>query len=80
MSWINKIPGCFGSEDREFALHNNDRTRAQEMLSEALLSDVGFAEYKAELESWLTAQGCNPEHTQKQLKRISNLGSYFQYD
>ena len=80
MAWIDRIGGCFGSEDKMFALHGSDRTRAQGVLSEALTSNVGFAEYKKEIESWLKSQGCNEDHIARQMKRVSDLSSYFQYD
>lgn len=80
MSWTSKISGCFGFVDKKFALHNTDRTHAQQMLSEALLSNVGFAEYREEIEFWLKSQNLDQEHIAKQMKRVSNLDSYFQYD
>ncbi len=80
MSWTSKIGSSFGFADKEFALHHTDRTHAQEMLSEALLADVGFAEYKLEIESWLRRQNLSADHITKQMARVSNLGSYFQYN
>lgn len=80
MAWQDDISGCFGIEDKKFALHGSDRANAQKVLSEALLSGTGFADYKAAVKAWLEAQGCNPEHVKKEMERVSSLGSYFARD
>lgn len=80
MAWKNGISGCFGIEDKKFALHSSDRANAQKVLSEALSSGAGFAEYKAAFREWLENEGCNPEHVKKEMVRVSSLESYFTKD
>lgn len=80
MTWKNKIPSCFGMADKVFAGHNIEITHAQNVLNEALLSNVGFCEYVSEAEAWLKSQGCKPDHIETQIDRIKNLTSYFKND
>ncbi len=80
MGWKNKISGCFGAEDKEFALHASDTLRAAEMLKSACEENTGWAEYVAEIESWLVSQGCNAHHVAKQMERVKDIKNYLIYD
>lgn len=80
MSWEDRIRGCFGFKDKKFALHNTDRKHAQQVLSEALMDDVGHSEYLAAFRRWLENEGCNDQHVEEQMKRVALLSSYFTRD
>nr|WP_298059377.1 hypothetical protein [uncultured Halomonas sp.] len=80
MSWITRISGCFGAVDKKFAFHASDTLRAAEMLKVACEENVGWDEYIHEIKSWLTAQGCDKQHIDEQMKRVQDLKNYLVYD
>lgn len=80
MSWEEKISGCFGFVDKQFALHHSDGKHAAQLLAAANAENVGFNEFCQEIENWLVNQGCNKEHIDQEMERVRDIKSYFNYD
>ena len=53
MDWQERIRGCFGLEDRQFAGHPSDEERAFELLTQLRQEHVGWAEFERELRQQL---------------------------
>ena len=77
MTWNEKIPGCFGSEDSIFAGHHNDEERALELLRQCFAEGVSLAEVLKEIEAFLRRKHPTPAdqqqfntHIADQLKRV----------
>ena len=49
MDWKQKVPGCFGLADVEFALHPSDRVRAELAIKAAQASGANFDEFEKEV-------------------------------
>lgn len=77
MSFKEKIPGCFGCEDKIFSGHTFETERAKEMLIEALSETNSWSEFEKALHDYLESQNCSEEHIANQLKRVTNLTNYF---
>lgn len=80
MSFKDKIAGCFGSADKIFSGHYFDTQRAKDMLIEALQETESWSEFEGAIRDYLTKQGCTDEHISKQMKKIKDTQSYFNYD
>jgi len=80
MDWKDKIPGSFGSADKEFAGHACDCERAAELLEAANKAGVGLNEYLTEIENWLKSKGCGNDHIQKEMKKVKDIKRYLKHD
>lgn len=74
------IAGSYGTEDNVFAGHPSDRARAREALKIANAEEIGFDEYVQKHRDYLKGRGCSNEHIEKQIARVTNLESYFDFD
>lgn len=87
MCWQDKIGGCFGSEDKEFAIHPEDLKRAYEMLGKLLAANISMDEVEKSIKKYLNeaihkkyknkkndANALN-KHINKQLARAIGLYS-----
>lgn len=52
MDWKQKIPGCFGLNDGEFAIHPSDRSRAEQAIKAAQACGASFDDLEKEI-VWL---------------------------
>lgn len=76
MNWKEQIRGCFGSRDRIFAGHPNDHQRAQAMLIAAIQEGATKKEMHDAIKDFLTNEGCEKEHIEKQLREVFKVGTY----
>lgn len=71
MDWKDKISGCFGLDDREFAKHPSDDIRAFELLSILRNENVGWEEFSGELVKYLN--NTPKPHKSDQVKRVEKF-------
>lgn len=76
MDWKQKVPGCFGLVDVEFAAHPSDRVRADVAIKAAQACGAGFDEFEKEV-VWHCYKhlgpGAQSEHTGKQVATARQL-------
>ncbi len=70
MDWTQKIPGCFGSDDLNFAGHPCDAERAFDLLKECRDQNVGLQELENAVRQFLASKTANKQHIADQIKRI----------
>jgi len=72
MDWKQKIPGCFGLDDGEFAMHPSDRSRAEVAIKAAQASGANFDELEKEI-VWLCYKhlGGSDAHADYTIKQVA---------
>jgi hypothetical protein len=72
MDWKQKIPGCFGLVDGEFAVHPADRGRAEAAIKAAQACGANFDELEKEI-VWHCYKhlGGADAHTDYTIKQVS---------
>lgn len=70
VTWKGKVPGCFAGETAPFAVHPNDRKRAEKMLHLALREGAIFEAVIREARRWLKQQSVTKEMIEEQVQRI----------
>lgn len=78
MRWQNRISGCFGLADREFAGHPSDMERAFELLTQLRQEHVGWEEFEEELRSQLA--NMRKLGTDEQVKRVREAFQFWLLD
>lgn len=73
MSWEDQIQGCFGSEDKVFAGHNEDRERAKVMIEAAASAGASRREVRARLRKFLVERSCPNGHVRAQIREFHKL-------
>jgi hypothetical protein len=79
MAWQDKIGGCFGNADVEFATHPSDEKRAKELIAEAKAAGATREDFEKEM-VWhiykkVTAEGLLQPHIANQMKNCTECGS-----
>ena len=72
-TWKDRLPACFGSVDLKFASHQADEKRAKDMIREALGSGVSNREILNSIRVYLSTQGANRDHIEKQMPYARKL-------
>ena len=69
MAWDHQVGGCFGNMDKMFATHPPDEDRAFEWLKSLRERGIGWEAVRAQIEEYLKAEGCGPDHIAEQIMR-----------
>ena len=70
-SWKERLHGCFGNDDKKFALHSADEIWAREF--KKLLVEMGVTWAQVEMEVHRALEGCTPDHIDEQTKAAKRL-------
>lgn len=70
--WVQKIPNCFGAEDKQFAGHQSEVDAAIDLLRDLSGISISIDEVANEFEAWLRTQTSNEDHIQEQLQSVRN--------
>ena len=72
-TWKDRVPACFGNADLKFASHPKDEKRAKDMIQEALDSGASNREILNAIRVYLSTQGANREHIERQMPYARKL-------
>lgn len=69
--WRDKIPGCFGAEDKKFGRHPLDEARARELRDQLHREKVAWPDVERELRKHLA--GCTQEHIDAEIREAKRV-------
>jgi hypothetical protein len=75
MDWQDRVAGCFGNNDVEFAVHPMDQRRAKELIAAAQAAGATRDDFEKEME-WHVYKNRKYEmqaHLEKQVKRLHKM-------
>ena len=73
MAWKDLIPGCFGVDDLEFALHILDADKAMAMYTAAVEDGAYMHDVLMETKAFLVSKNATMEHIDEQLEKVAKL-------
>lgn len=74
ITWQDRIDGTLGSVDRRFAVHENDKDRAYDMLGQLRAESIGIQQVKKAYADKLRAKNCLPKVIDEAVQRV---GAFF---
>jgi len=77
MAWQHLIPGCFGDQDANFALHPYDEDRAKEAIKQAKAAGASCDDFEGEMLEYLRRkigdEGVRVSRTEAAITKLREL-------
>lgn len=70
-TWQEKIPACFGCDDKKFGRHALDEDRAKELKKQLDQEGVVWATVEIEIRGHLA--GCMPDHIETEVREAKKF-------
>ncbi|MBE7527717.1 MAG: hypothetical protein HS120_09540 [Burkholderiales bacterium] len=70
-TWQERVPGCFGCEDKKFAQHALDEGRAKELKEQLDQEKISWALVEKEIKNFLS--DCTADHIETEVKEAKRL-------
>jgi hypothetical protein len=77
MNWKDKLPSCFGDQDKIFCGHASEQENAIEMIALAHHQHASWADVRTAIREHLTNLGCPKKLIAEQIKKAKDISSYF---
>ncbi len=70
MAWDAEVPGCFGAQDKLFAIHPLDEHRAFLWLTSLREREATHDDADRQVQAYHASEGCGEEHIEEQIDRL----------
>ena len=71
--WDSDLPGCFGKEDRVFAIHPANEAQAFAWLASLRQRGIGWNAAQKQINAFLKVLGEDKDHRREQIKRAQKM-------